>query len=109
MTVMLSIGGLWKSFAGFVATRDVSFELLTGETHAVIGLVSAGLGVALVPASARKIGLAGVTYRPMREATPLACVAIARRRTDTSPVVAAFLEVAHRVAGQVDSAHALRR
>lgn len=68
------------------------------QTHAVIGLVSAGIGVALVPASAQKIGLAGVVYRPLREATPLASVAIARRRADASPVVAAFLEVARRVA-----------
>ena len=28
MTAMLHIAGLWKSFAGFVATRDVSFDLL---------------------------------------------------------------------------------
>jgi DNA-binding transcriptional LysR family regulator len=79
------------------------------QTHAVIGLVSAGLGVALVPASAQKIGLHGVQYRPIREATPLARVAIARRRADASPVVAAFLEVAHKVAAQVDSGHGLRR
>jgi len=79
------------------------------QTHAVIGLVSAGLGVALVPASAQKIGLAGVAYRSLREATPLARVAIARRRADASPVVAAFLEVAHKVAAQVDSGHGLRR
>jgi DNA-binding transcriptional LysR family regulator len=79
------------------------------QTHAVVGLVSGGLGVALVPASARKFGLPGVVYRPMREATPLARVAVARRRADTSPVVAAFLEVAHKVAAQVDSTHALRR
>jgi DNA-binding transcriptional LysR family regulator len=80
--------------AGF--TPRVAQEV--NQTHAVIGLVSAGIGVALVPASAQKIGLAGVVYRPLREATPLASVAIARRRADASPVVAAFLEVARRVA-----------
>lgn len=85
--------------AGF--TPRVAQEV--NQTHAVIGLVSAGIGVALVPSSAQKIGLPGVVYRPIREATPLACVAIARRRSDASPVVAAFLEVAHRVAAQVDS------
>ena len=42
MTAMLNIEGLWKSFAGFVATRDVSFDLLAGETHAVIGPNGAG-------------------------------------------------------------------
>jgi ABC-type branched-subunit amino acid transport system ATPase component len=39
---MLRIEGLWKSFAGFVATRDISFELKAGETHAVIGPNGAG-------------------------------------------------------------------
>jgi DNA-binding transcriptional LysR family regulator len=68
------------------------------QTHAVIGLVSAGLGVALVPASAQKIALAGVAYRPLRESTPLAQVAVAWRRADASPVVAAFLDVARRAA-----------
>ena len=42
MSSMLRIDGLWKAFAGFVATRDVSFELATGETHAVIGPNGAG-------------------------------------------------------------------
>lgn len=68
------------------------------QTHAVVGLVSAGLGVALVPASAQKIALAGVAYRPLRESTPLAQVSVAWRRADASPVVAAFLDVARRAA-----------
>ena len=42
MTRMLSITGLWKSFAGFVATRDVHLELNAGETHAIIGPNGAG-------------------------------------------------------------------
>lgn len=71
------------------------------QTHAVIGLVSAGIGAALVPASAQRIGLAGVAYRPMREATPLAKVAVAWRRADASPVVASFLDVARRAARNV--------
>jgi len=42
MSTMLQIDGLWKSFAGFVATRDVSLDLAAGETHAVIGPNGAG-------------------------------------------------------------------
>ena len=68
------------------------------QTHTVIALVSAGIGVALVPHSARKIGLAGVAYRPLRETAPLARLAMAWRRADASPVVAAFLGVARHAA-----------
>lgn len=73
------------------------------QTHTVVGLVSAGIGVALVPASTQKIGLEGVAYRPLREATPRSRTAVAWRRADASPVIAAFLDVARRVAKQVHS------
>ena len=73
------------------------------QTHTVVGLVSAGIGVALVPASTQKIGLVGVAYRPLREATPYARTAVAWRRADSSPVITAFLDVARRVAKQVNS------
>lgn len=86
--------------AGF--TPRVAQE--ANQTHTVVGLVSAGIGVALVPASVQKIGLAGVTYRPLRETTPQSRTAVAWRRANSSPVVAAFLDVARRVAKQVHSA-----
>ena len=73
------------------------------QTHTVVGLVSAGIGVALVPASTRSIGLAGVAYRPLREATPRSRTAVAWRRGESSPATRAFLDVARRVAKQVHS------
>jgi DNA-binding transcriptional LysR family regulator len=78
------------------------------QTHTVVGLVSAGIGVALVPASTQRIGLAGVAYRPLREATPASRTAVAWRRLDASPVVKAFLDVARRVAKQVNSGAAFQ-
>ncbi len=39
---MLKISGLWKTFTGFVAIRDVQFDLDAGESHAVIGPNGAG-------------------------------------------------------------------
>lgn len=74
------------------------------QTHTVVGLVSAGIGVALVPASTRKIRLAGVVYRPLRGAAPRSRTALAWRRGDASPVVKAFLDVARGVAKEVNSA-----
>ena len=42
MTALLEIEGLWKDFDGFVATRDVTFDLKEGERHAIIGPNGAG-------------------------------------------------------------------
>jgi DNA-binding transcriptional LysR family regulator len=67
------------------------------QTHAVAGLVAAGIGVALVPRSAQEIRLRGVEYRPIVERTPAVETAIAWRRDATSPVVDAFVATARRV------------
>ncbi len=42
MTTLLEIEGLWKDFDGFIATRDVTFDLQEGERHAIIGPNGAG-------------------------------------------------------------------
>jgi DNA-binding transcriptional LysR family regulator len=73
------------------------------QTHTVVGLVSAGIGVALVPASTQRIRLAGIAYRPLREAAPRSRTAVAWRRSESSPAVGAFRDVARRVAKQVNS------
>lgn len=77
------------------------------QTHTVVGLVSAGIGVALVPESTQKIGLAGVVYRPLRERTPSSETALAWRHLDASPVVKAFRDVARSVAKHVNSGRAI--
>ena len=68
------------------------------QTHAVVGLVSAGIGVALVPASAREIRLRGVEFRPLAEKSPPVGTCLAWRRDDDSPVLAAFIASARKVA-----------
>lgn len=42
MTVALSVAGLGKRFGGFVALRDVSFDVAENSTHAIIGPNGAG-------------------------------------------------------------------
>ena len=73
--------------AGFAPRR----EHLVDETATVIALVSAGLGVALVPASTRALTLDGVTYRNLPD-TERVSLALAWRRDDDSTVLAHVLD-----------------
>lgn len=75
------------------------------QTHVVVGLVSGGIGVALVPESAQNIRMRGVTYRPLVEATPPVHSAIAWRRDDKSPVLAAFIDTARQAALRYTTQH----
>jgi DNA-binding transcriptional LysR family regulator len=68
------------------------------QSHAVVGLVSAGIGVALVPASAQAIRLRGVEFRRLAERSPAVGTAMAWRRDDASPVLEAFVKTARRTA-----------
>jgi DNA-binding transcriptional LysR family regulator len=57
----------------------------------IIGLVAAGLGVSLAPASVSRLALGGVTYRPVSGMPRSDLVAITRAE-DSSPVVPVFIE-----------------
>ena len=65
--------------------------------HMVLGLVAAGAGVALVPASARKIQHDQVTYRALHPPPEKLETALAWRRDDKSPALAEFITTARRV------------
>ena len=80
--------------AGFVP--HVAHE--ASQTHAVIGLVSAGLGVALVPDSVRVIAMRGVAFRPITRGAPVARTTLAWQSKNESPLVRAFLETAREAA-----------
>lgn len=61
------------------------------QMQTIIGLVSGGMGIALVPASMQNLQRAGVAYRPLQESTPLVETAVIWRKADPSPTVQAFL------------------
>jgi DNA-binding transcriptional LysR family regulator len=64
-----------------------------------LGLVAAGLGVSLVPASMRHMTMAGVAYRPLAGAEgPTVALTLASRRGDPSPVVRHFVDLVRRAA-----------
>jgi DNA-binding transcriptional LysR family regulator len=60
------------------------------EMLTIIGLVAAGIGVSPVPASVARLGLEGVTYRPLVGAPATELVAVTRAN-ETSPLVEAFV------------------
>ena len=49
------------------------------ETQTIIGLVAAGTGVSLVPASVQQLALDGVVYRPVADAPDTELAALSRR------------------------------
>ena len=61
------------------------------QMQTIIGLVSAGMGIALVPQSVSNLKRPGVAYKPLAAATPWIETGIAWRRDNASPVLQAFL------------------
>jgi DNA-binding transcriptional LysR family regulator len=60
------------------------------EMQTIIGLVAAGIGVALAPESVERLGLHGVTYRPAIGAPRSDLIAVTRAE-DPSPLVRGFV------------------
>jgi DNA-binding transcriptional LysR family regulator len=79
--------------AGF--TPQVLHETENMQTN--LGLVAAGLGVSLHPASIRNLQRAGVVYRPLAPPLPIE-MAVAYARDDRSATLQAFLHVLAEIA-----------
>ena len=65
------------------------------QMQTIVSLVSAGMGVALVPQSLRNLRRTGVVYRPLAERAPIVETGLVWRTADVSPVLAGFLDVVH--------------
>ncbi|KVP25547.1 LysR family transcriptional regulator [Burkholderia multivorans] len=63
------------------------------QMQTIVSLVSAGMGVALVPQSLRNLRRTGVVYRPLAGDAPVVETGLVWRTGDVSPVLAAFIEV----------------
>lgn len=64
------------------------------QMQTIIALVSAGLGIALVPASLRNLGRAGVRYLKLAGDPPLIETGIAWRRPEGLPALKGFVDLA---------------
>src|SRR5439155_5646467 len=64
------------------------------EMQTIVSLVSAGIGVSLVPESVETFSPPRVAYRPLSGPNASLEIALAHRRSDRSPLVESFREVA---------------
>lgn len=64
------------------------------QMQTIISLVSAELGVALIPASLTNLRRTGVIYKPLKQQTPLTEIHLAWRRGDELPALRVFVDVA---------------
>jgi DNA-binding transcriptional LysR family regulator len=94
--------GLYDDVVGFC--RRAGFipriEQEAVQMQTIISLVSAGLGVALIPASMRNLGRSGVVYRALREKSPRTELLVAWRKGDNAPALHRFVECIERVVKQ---------
>ncbi len=72
-------------------TPHIGQEAIQMQT--IIGLVSAGMGIALVPQSVSNLKRPGVEYRDLKENTPVIETGLTWRRDNASPVLHAFLKL----------------
>lgn len=64
------------------------------QMQTIISLVSAEMGMALVPASLRNLARTGVRYLPLADAAPMLETGLAWRRSDAAPTLRAFVQIA---------------
>jgi DNA-binding transcriptional LysR family regulator len=72
-------------------TPEIGQEAIQMQT--IVGLVSAGMGIALVPQSVSNLMRPGVEYRALANPAPLVETGLAWRRDNSSPVLQGFLEL----------------
>ena len=95
------------------ACRDAGFSpgiaQLAPRITSTLGLVAAGLGVALVPESLQRVRLDGVAYRRLAGAAqPKAFLGLALRKDNASPVLRAFVASVRRAATAATRAKSTR-
>lgn len=70
----------------------------TDHIQTILGLVAAGIGLSLLPASVETLRAPGLAYLPLKTSALQLEMAVAYRREDPSAVLAGFLTVVHEFA-----------
>ena len=70
------------------------------QMQTIISLVSAGMGIALVPASLRNLARRGVAYVELGGSAPMLETGLIWRTDDTTPTIARFVDIAKKENGE---------
>ncbi|MBN8866682.1 MAG: LysR family transcriptional regulator [Solirubrobacterales bacterium] len=86
------IPGLYDETVALAREHGTGLEIAQQATSilSILGLVSAGLGVALLPASVRALGFVGIHYVDL-DPSPRTAILAVRHRDNSSPQMAPFL------------------
>ncbi|MBG4271391.1 LysR family transcriptional regulator [Pseudomonas aeruginosa] len=88
-----------------VLTRQAGFSPRiaqeASEAMTIIGLVSAGLGVSILPASFRRTRVDGVVYRTLSDPEATTAVWLVRRQNEGSPLALSFIDLVTREAASL--------
>lgn len=71
-------------------TPDYKYQL--AQTHTILGMVNAGLGCAIVPASSKTLGFANVTFMTLEDVNIQALNFLVYAKGNPNPVLAHFLK-----------------
>lgn len=71
-------------------TPDYKYQL--AQTHTILGMVNAGLGCAIVPASSKTLGFANVTFMTLEDVNIQALNFLVYAKDNPNPVLAHFLK-----------------
>ena len=87
--------GLYAQFLSLAREAGFSPHISqeAGEAMTIIGLVSAGLGVSVLPASFQHTRIKGVVYRPLLDPDANTAVWLVQRKGSNSPMANAFADL----------------
>ena len=71
-----------------------------GEASTIIGLVAAGCGVSVLPASFERVQMEGVCYRAISDAAATTSLLLAQRKGERTPLVEAFVALASKIVSE---------
>jgi DNA-binding transcriptional LysR family regulator len=95
--IMIGPAGTGLHDETVAACRAAGFAPRLGQPApritSTLGLVAAGLGIALVPSTMQSVRMTGVVYRRLQGVAPKAFLGLAWRRDDPSPVLKQFVNL----------------